>query len=60
MSGKELGTAAARLETAFRTIDRAEMTAALPPVKEAFIRFKAAAEQYLGGEPRILTESGTE
>jgi CheY-like chemotaxis protein/HPt (histidine-containing phosphotransfer) domain-containing protein len=51
MSGKELGTAAARLETAFKTIDRDEMAAALPPVKEAFIRFKAAAEQYLRQEP---------
>jgi CheY-like chemotaxis protein len=47
MSGKELGTAAARLEEAFRVRDRDEAAAALGPVKEAFIRFKAAAGRYL-------------
>jgi CheY-like chemotaxis protein len=47
MSGKELGTAAARLEEASRTRDRDKMAAALVPVKEAFIRFKAAAGRYL-------------
>jgi signal transduction histidine kinase/CheY-like chemotaxis protein/HPt (histidine-containing phosphotransfer) domain-containing protein len=49
MSGKELGTAAARLEEAFRVRNRDEMAAALGPVKDAFIRFKAAAEHYLEG-----------
>jgi signal transduction histidine kinase/CheY-like chemotaxis protein len=47
MSGKELGTAAARLEEAFRARNRDEAAAALVPVKEAFIRFKAAAGRYL-------------
>jgi signal transduction histidine kinase/CheY-like chemotaxis protein/HPt (histidine-containing phosphotransfer) domain-containing protein len=49
MSGKELGTAAARLEEAFRARNRDDTAAALGPLKEAFIRFKAAAEAYLGG-----------
>jgi signal transduction histidine kinase/CheY-like chemotaxis protein len=47
MSGKELGNAAARLEEAFKTRNRAEAAAALGPLKEAFIRFKAAAGHYL-------------
>jgi HPt (histidine-containing phosphotransfer) domain-containing protein len=50
MSGKELGAAAARLETAFRTVDRDEIAAALPPVQEAFTRFKTAAERHLRKE----------
>jgi HPt (histidine-containing phosphotransfer) domain-containing protein len=49
MGGRELGKAAARLETAFRNVDRAEMEAAYEPVKEAFVRFRAAAEAYLAG-----------
>jgi signal transduction histidine kinase/DNA-binding response OmpR family regulator/HPt (histidine-containing phosphotransfer) domain-containing protein len=47
MGGRELGKAAARLELACKNKDRAEMTAALPPVEEAFTRFKTAAEAYL-------------
>jgi signal transduction histidine kinase/CheY-like chemotaxis protein/HPt (histidine-containing phosphotransfer) domain-containing protein len=47
MSGKELGNAAARLEEAFKVRNRDEAAAALGPVKEAFIRFKAAAGHYL-------------
>ncbi|MDR1619015.1 MAG: Hpt domain-containing protein, partial [Treponema sp.] len=49
MGGRELGKAAARLELAFRNVDRAEMKAAWKPVKEAFSRFKTAAEAYLAG-----------
>jgi signal transduction histidine kinase/DNA-binding response OmpR family regulator len=56
MSGKELGTAAARLEEAFRTRNRDETAAVLGPVKEAFIRFKAAAGHYLAG--RIAQSNG--
>ncbi|MDR2784715.1 MAG: response regulator [Treponema sp.] len=47
MSGKELGTAAARLEEACKARNRDETAVALSPVKEAFIRFKAAAGRYL-------------
>jgi HPt (histidine-containing phosphotransfer) domain-containing protein len=47
MSGKELGAAAARLEEAFRARNPDETAAALGPLKEAFMRFKAAAERYL-------------
>jgi signal transduction histidine kinase/CheY-like chemotaxis protein len=47
MSGEELGQAAARLETAFRTLDREELKAALPLLGEVFSRFKAAVEVYL-------------
>ncbi|MDR2158472.1 MAG: response regulator [Treponema sp.] len=49
MGGRELGRAAARLELAFKNIDSAEMDAAYGPVKEAFARFRAAAEAYLAG-----------
>jgi CheY-like chemotaxis protein/HPt (histidine-containing phosphotransfer) domain-containing protein len=47
MSGRELGEAAARLERAFKTVDRAGMAAALPPLTAAFTRFKAAACAYI-------------
>jgi signal transduction histidine kinase/CheY-like chemotaxis protein len=50
LSGKDLGTAAAALERAFYRKDRVEIAAALPPLGEAFGRFKAAAEQYLAGQ----------
>jgi signal transduction histidine kinase/DNA-binding response OmpR family regulator len=50
MGGRELGKAAARLETAFKNVDRDEMEAAWKPVKEAFARFKTAAEAYLAGK----------
>jgi HPt (histidine-containing phosphotransfer) domain-containing protein len=49
MSGRELGDAAARLERAYKAVDRAEMAAALPPLAEAFTRFKAAAGAYIHG-----------
>jgi HPt (histidine-containing phosphotransfer) domain-containing protein len=49
MGGKELGRAAARLELAFKNMDRAEMKAAWGPVKEAFVRFRAAVKAYLAG-----------
>jgi signal transduction histidine kinase/CheY-like chemotaxis protein/HPt (histidine-containing phosphotransfer) domain-containing protein len=49
MGGRELGGAAARLELAFRDVDRAGMRAAWGPVKAAFGRFRAAAEAWLGG-----------
>jgi signal transduction histidine kinase/DNA-binding response OmpR family regulator/HPt (histidine-containing phosphotransfer) domain-containing protein len=48
MGGRELGKAAARLELACKNQDMAEMTAALPPTREAFARFKTAAQAYLG------------
>ncbi|MDR0402231.1 MAG: response regulator [Treponema sp.] len=46
LSGKELGAAAARLEKAYKNIDRAEMPPAYGPFVEAFARFKAAAEKF--------------
>ncbi|MDR1128169.1 MAG: response regulator, partial [Treponema sp.] len=49
MSGQELGAAAARLEQAFKNPDHAETAGALALVKEAFARFKTAAEAYLNG-----------
>ncbi|GHV92305.1 hybrid sensor histidine kinase/response regulator [Spirochaetia bacterium] len=47
MGGKHLGRAAARLEQACKAAAPEETRAALKPVEEAFIRFKAAAEQFL-------------
>jgi signal transduction histidine kinase/DNA-binding response OmpR family regulator/HPt (histidine-containing phosphotransfer) domain-containing protein len=47
MGGRELGKAAARLELACKNKDKPEMTAALPPVTEAFARLKTAVEAYL-------------
>ena len=47
MGGQELGSAAARLELAFKNTDRAEMEAAYPPLREAFDRFRKAAEEFL-------------
>ena len=46
MSGEELGKAAARLELAFKNIDRNEMETAFPPLEEAFHRFRKAAEEF--------------
>jgi CheY-like chemotaxis protein/HPt (histidine-containing phosphotransfer) domain-containing protein len=48
LSGKELGAAAARLETAYRNAATAEIESAYEPFIAAFGRFKAAAEAYLG------------
>ena len=47
MGGAELGKAAARLELAYKNIDRNEMEAAYPPLNEAFGRFKKEAEEYI-------------
>jgi signal transduction histidine kinase/CheY-like chemotaxis protein/HPt (histidine-containing phosphotransfer) domain-containing protein len=47
LSGGELGQAAARLEGAYKTMNRDEIDRGLPPLREAFIRFKAAAETFL-------------
>jgi signal transduction histidine kinase/CheY-like chemotaxis protein/HPt (histidine-containing phosphotransfer) domain-containing protein len=51
LSGKELGQTAARLELAFKNVDRGEMSAALPPLGEAFARFKEEVELFLKGLP---------
>ncbi|MDR2053678.1 MAG: response regulator [Treponema sp.] len=53
MSGKEVGTAAARLEESSRARNRDETAAALGLVKEAFIRFEAAARRYLDGRTSL-------
>jgi CheY-like chemotaxis protein/HPt (histidine-containing phosphotransfer) domain-containing protein len=47
LGGRELGKAAARLEAAYKNIDKPEMNAALPPFTQAFARFKEAVEKYL-------------
>jgi signal transduction histidine kinase/DNA-binding response OmpR family regulator/HPt (histidine-containing phosphotransfer) domain-containing protein len=47
MGGRELGKAAARLELACKNQEQPEAAAALPLVREAFARFKTAAEGYL-------------
>ncbi|MDR0600645.1 MAG: response regulator [Treponema sp.] len=47
LSGMDLGAAAARLEKAYKKQNREEIAAALPPVMEAFRRFKTAAEEYI-------------
>ena len=47
MSGTELAKASARLELAYKNIDREEMKAAFPPVTGAFARFKKEAEDFL-------------
>ncbi|MDR2516697.1 MAG: response regulator [Spirochaetaceae bacterium] len=50
MTGKELGHAAAVLEAAFRVQDRDAAYVALPPMREAFARFRAETEPFLAGE----------
>jgi signal transduction histidine kinase/DNA-binding response OmpR family regulator/HPt (histidine-containing phosphotransfer) domain-containing protein len=54
LSGRELGQIAARLELAFKNVDRSEMTAALPLLGDAFDRFAGEVELFLrelpGGE----------
>jgi hypothetical protein len=47
MSGMELGRAAAELETAYKDLDLSRVETALPPLREAFGRFRQAAEAYL-------------
>jgi CheY-like chemotaxis protein/HPt (histidine-containing phosphotransfer) domain-containing protein len=51
LAGKELGQTAARLELAFKNLDRTEMDAALPLLGEAFDRFKGEVELFLKGLP---------
>ncbi|WP_411044534.1 response regulator [Treponema sp. TIM-1] len=46
LSGRELGQAAERLERAYKAMNRDEITGCLPLFREAFIRFKAAAETF--------------
>jgi CheY-like chemotaxis protein len=48
LSGRELGQAAARLELAFKTRDPDEIQAGLPPLAEAFARFKTEAKLFIG------------
>jgi HPt (histidine-containing phosphotransfer) domain-containing protein len=47
LTGQELGRAAAKLERAFRDGDRPEAEAAVPPLQEAFIRFRVEAEAFI-------------
>jgi len=47
MGGMELGKAAARLESAHKNIDKAEMSAAYPPLVQAFERYKKEAEAFI-------------
>jgi CheY-like chemotaxis protein/HPt (histidine-containing phosphotransfer) domain-containing protein len=47
LGGRELGKAAAKLEAAYKNIDKMEMDAALPPFTRAFSRFREAVEKYL-------------
>jgi CheY-like chemotaxis protein len=49
LGGRELGKAAARLELACKNADPGEAEAALPPLLEAYARFRTAALKYLGG-----------
>jgi signal transduction histidine kinase/DNA-binding response OmpR family regulator/HPt (histidine-containing phosphotransfer) domain-containing protein len=48
LSGRELGQAAARMELAFKNRDRDEIQAGLPPLKDAFVRFKGEAKMFIG------------
>jgi CheY-like chemotaxis protein len=48
LSGQELGQAAARLELAFKTRTRHEIQAGIPPLMEAFARFKTEAKLFIG------------
>ncbi|MDR0388111.1 MAG: response regulator [Treponema sp.] len=47
MAAGELGHTAARLEVAFKDVDKAEMDATLPLLGAAFTRFEAEAGRYL-------------
>jgi HPt (histidine-containing phosphotransfer) domain-containing protein len=47
LGGRELGSVAAKLEIAFKDADRDGAAALLPPLGEAFGRFKAAVTAYL-------------
>jgi CheY-like chemotaxis protein len=48
LSGRELGQAAARLELAFNTRNPDEIRTGIPPLTEAFARFKTEAELFIG------------
>jgi signal transduction histidine kinase/response regulator RpfG family c-di-GMP phosphodiesterase/HPt (histidine-containing phosphotransfer) domain-containing protein len=48
LSGLELGQAAARLEQAYKTINRDEIQAGLPPLREAFTRFRTEGKKFIG------------
>jgi HPt (histidine-containing phosphotransfer) domain-containing protein len=47
LTGEELGQAAAKLELAFRDEDRPGAEAAIPPLQEAFIRFRIEADAFI-------------
>ena len=47
LGGAELGKAAARLELAYKNIDKDEMKAAISPLWDAYYRFKKAAEELI-------------
>jgi signal transduction histidine kinase/CheY-like chemotaxis protein/HPt (histidine-containing phosphotransfer) domain-containing protein len=47
LAAGELGQSAARLESAFKNIDTAEMNTALPLLADAFARFEAEVTRYL-------------
>jgi HPt (histidine-containing phosphotransfer) domain-containing protein len=47
MTGQELGRAAAKLELAFKNQDRPEAETGVPPLKDAFIRFRLEAEAFI-------------
>jgi CheY-like chemotaxis protein/HPt (histidine-containing phosphotransfer) domain-containing protein len=47
LAGRELGQTAARLELAFKNMDRGEMQAALPLLGKAFDRFRGEVEGFL-------------
>jgi CheY-like chemotaxis protein len=47
LAARELGQTAARLEIAFKDVDKAEMDAALPLLGAAFTRFEAEGRRYL-------------
>ncbi|MCL2070220.1 MAG: response regulator [Treponema sp.] len=47
MGGAELGKTAARLELAYKNVDKDEINAAFPPFKEAFDRYKKEAESFI-------------
>ncbi len=58
LTGKDLGAAAARLESAAKDGDRAAAEAALPGIEPAFLRFKAAAERFIAeGEDTGTTDA---
>ena len=53
MGGMELGKAASRLEFACRNTDKNEAEAAYPPLCEAFIAYKKAAEDFIHSRRKL-------